>query len=664
MIEVLTSPNPQNPFNLISPRETRPRSNLFFDLFFSLKESLFLEIRIRALVSGALEMAGTDHCKRSCSHGKNALLCNDSGRGTDHGIAVGVVGEASIRESFEVLTVSKRIVRNVSQKLQKKNHRGNDEEEEYERRISSRCLGLYGKGGGCKVGAETCEDFGDGFCRRKSSADEEAKGHQAICGTEDTRIDCFSYGIAERFWKRNSGKGRELDESPLNGGINVLLPDEILEMCLVRLPLSTLMTARLVCKKWRSLTTSRRFMQMRREGLYRSPWVFLFGVVKDGYCSGNIHALDSSLDEWHKIDAHILKGRFLFSVASIGDDVFVVGGCSSLTNFGKVDKTSFKTHRGVIVFSPLTRSFRKVAPMNHARSSPILGVFSVGSNCLIFGSQSNGPDQYLSRSRVGGVSNVYEDPHRLSLRCHLRDSCSEDNASIESKTKPCRFVKQECSRSKLDEDRRFILIAVGGLGGWDETLDSGEMYDPVSNKWMDIPSLPGDFGVVCSGVVCNGMFYVYSETDKLAAYDLERGIWVGIQTRQSPPRLHDYFPKLISCNDRLFMISVSWCEQDCQVGWRDKAVRKLWELDLTFLSWKDVSRHPDAPMDWNATFVSNENWIFGIEMFKIFGQVLDFLTVCDVSGSELKWTRISRKHVAHELDASSCLTKSMAVLHL
>ncbi|KAJ4963577.1 hypothetical protein NE237_023516 [Protea cynaroides] len=609
-------------------------------------------------------MAGTDHCKRACSHGKAALLCNDSGRGTDDSIIVDrAVGEASVRGNFEGLTVSKRLVRSVSQKLPKKNHRANVEEEGNQRRTSSRCLGLYGRGGGCKVGADTCEELGDGICRRNSSADEEGKGHQAICGTEETRIDCFSYGVAERFWKRNGGK-RGHEEPPSNGGLNVLLPDELLEMCLVRLPLSTLMTARLVCKKWRFLTTTRRFMHMRRVGLYRSPWVFLFGVVKDGYCSGHIHALDSSLDQWHRIDAHILKGRFLFSVASIGDDVFVVGGCSSLTNFGKVDKTSFKIHRGVIVFSPITRSFRKVAPMKHERSAPILGVFNVGSKCSIFRSQSNWADRRFSRSRVSGVSNVYEDPHRFSLRRHLWDSSSEDETSSEPKRKPCRFVKQESSWSNLDEDRRFILIAVGGLGFWDEPLDSGEIYDPVSNKWMDIPSLPGDFGIVCSGVTCNGMFYVYSETDKLAAYDLERGIWVGIRTTQTCPRLHDYFPKLISCNGRLFMLSVSWCEQDCQMDRRDKAVRKLWELNLSFLTWKEVSKHPDAPMDWNAAFVSSENCIFGIEMFKIFGQVLDFLTVCDVSGSELSWTRISRKHVARELDASSCLTKSMAVLHL
>lgn len=83
-----------------------------------------------------------------------------------------------------------------------------------------------------------------------------------------------------------------------------------------------------------------------------------------------------------------------------------------------------------------------------------------------------------------------------------------------------------------------------------------------------------------------------------------------------------------------------------------------------YLNWYEVSVHPDAPMDWNAGFIADGNLIFGIEMFKIFGQVLDFFTVCDVSDMGMKWSHISRNHVTRELDASSCMTKSMAVLHL
>ncbi|KAJ4702306.1 F-box/kelch-repeat protein [Melia azedarach] len=574
-------------------------------------------------------------------------------------------GEDSLRRDFESLSVSKRLVRSVSQKLRKKNVRNYEADDEDDvKGVSLKCLTLYGRGGGCKVGADTGEEYGDPSSRRRSSASEEGKGYKPFCGTEETGVDCFSYGVKEKFWKKSNRKDLELEESVKNSRMHIFLPDDVLEMCLVRLPLTSLMNARLVCKKWRHLTTSSRFLQMRREGLHQNPWLFLFGAVKDGYCSGEIHALDVFQHQWHRIDAGILKGRFMFSVASIDDDVYLVGGCSSLTNFGRVDRSSFKTHKGVLLFSPLTKSWRKIASMKYARSMPILGISEVSSEFSIIQSYQNRQDRRFPRSRIGGVSDVYEDPHRLSLRRQYRNAFDENEGSLLPNRKSYKFVRQKCDQSVTKGGKRFVLIAVGGLGSWDEPLDSGEIYDSVSNRWMEIQRLPVDFGIVSSGVVCNGIFYVYSETDKLAGYDIERGFWIGIQTSPFPPRVHEYYPKLVSCSGRLFMLSVSWCEGDGQIGRRNKAVRKLWELDLMYLTWTEVSVHPDAPMDWNASFVADRNLIFGVEMFKIFGQVLDFLTVCNVSEKRMNWSHISRNQMAHELDATSCMTKTLAVLHL
>ncbi|KAL5713762.1 hypothetical protein ACHQM5_015811 [Ranunculus cassubicifolius] len=558
-------------------------------------------------------------------------------------------------ESSLDLSVPRILVRNVSEKFKKKSFREVNGEVNTERGVSSGCLGFHGRGGGCKVGVDTCEDFDDG-CGRKVSNAEDGKRYQPICGSEEAGVDCFSYGAAEKIWRRSSKKEKAVGELCVDDRMEIFLPDDILEMCLVRLPLTTLMSARLVCKKWRSLTSTERFLHIRRE--YQKPWLFVFGVVKDGYCSGRIHVLDTSLDKWHKINADILKGRFMFSATTVGDDVYVVGGCSSLINFGSVDKSSFKTHKGVLVFNPLSKSWRKVAPMKCARSSPILGVFKVNSGSSI-SQHKERHGRRFTRTRVGGISDVYEDPHRLSLRRRHGDS------SVEQIGDSFKLVKQGSSFSNSKEGMRLALIVVGGLGSWDEPLDSGEFYDPVSNKWIDIGRLPADFGSVCSGTVCGALFYVYSDSDKLAAFDIERRMWFRIQISQPPPRLHEYHPKLISCNGRLLVLCVSWSEQNAQSGWRDKAVRKLWELNVSQLTWSEISRHPDAPMDWNAAFVEDRGQIFGIEMFKIFGQVLDFLTVCNTSDSRvLEWSRVSRKHVAHELDASSCITKSLAVLHM
>ncbi|GER49701.1 F-box/kelch-repeat protein, partial [Striga asiatica] len=543
-----------------------------------------------------------------------------------------------ITHDLQALSVSKRLVRSVSQKLKTKTPKTESPEEsnEYEHEttgVSLRCLTLYARGGGCRVSADMSEDSAHHHHhptsgRRRSSASEDRKKP-----TKDgTNIDCFSHAVREKLFRRGSHKRLVLPGGgPTN--MNSRLPDDILEMCLVRLPISSLMTARLVCRKWRALTSSARFMQARREGPHRTPWLFLFGFVRDGYCSGEIHALDVSLDRWHRIDSHALKGRFLFSVATLNDEVYVVGGCSSLANFGRVDRSSFKTHKGILVFTPSTKSWRKAAAMRHARSSPVLGISEVGADYC-----SVRPERRFHRAR-SGASDVYEDPHRLSVRRQSSESC--------------------CAVSGLKSG--FVMIAVGGLGPWDEPLDSCEIYDPVLNRWTEIQRLPLDFGVACAGAACRGVFYVYSESDVLAGYDVEKGYWVRVQVGQgpAPARVREYYPKMVGCGGRVFMVSVSWCEGEGEIGRRNKAVRKVWEVDFGGGGWREVGAHPDAPMDWNAAFVGDDGKIFGVEMFKIFGQVLDFVTVFETGKG---WGHISRNRVANGLDASSCMTKSMAVI--
>ncbi|CAI0381639.1 unnamed protein product [Linum tenue] len=483
-------------------------------------------------------------------------------------------GDASLRRDFEALTVSRRLVRTVSQKLRKK--ATPDHDSPASDGFSLKCLTLMGRGGGCKVGADTGDDFvGDSGGRRRSStsSDEASRTpYKPICGGEETGVDCF---FREMFWKKHSRRGLQIEAPPIanpmdTSKLHIFLPDDILELCLVRLPLTSLMNARLVCKKWKNLTTSPRFLTMRWE----------------------------------------------------------------------------------------------VAAMRYARSMPVLGASEVGPD--FYSAHQYHQERRFPRSKIGGVSDVYEDPHRLSLRRQYNEVPFMANRKSHSHSHSHKFMRQRSSnRLNPKCSKRFVLIAVGGLGPWDEPLDSGEIYDPLTNKWSEIQRLPVDFGAVSSGVVCNGIFYVYSEIDKLMGYDIEKGFWIGIQTSPFPPRVHEYCPKLVASNGRLFMLSVSWCEGDGRIGQRNKAVRKMWELDLVCLNWSEVSVHPDAPMDWNAVFVADRGQIYGIEMFKIFGQLLDFSTVCDVSDSgATSWRHVSRSHVGHELDSSSCVTKSLSVLHL
>lgn len=647
---------------------------------------------------------------------------------------------------------------------------GIDTEMGKERWAAGKCLGLYGKSVRCRVGAEMMGEEmvtenngprkvvgeiarenpkGESDCRRESrgclhldagieklrawnrkdTRGEEVGGSRSFkvrgadgSGTDSLdedgncverkergRLECFSYAGAEKVWRRNIKKSAERRIAKEERH-RPSLPDDIVEMCLARASLITVMNARLVCRKWRMITTSTHFMQMRASCLSQKPWLFLFGLSRDGVCTGQIQALDTSMDKWHRIDADILRGRLMFSVASAGSSIYVIGGCSTSSNSGRMDKTSYKTHKAVFTYNPLLGSWKKVAPMRTPRALPIVGVFEAhcGSKGFLghFGRRNGSSfeeeglgEQGGSRGKIssihgryGGVascststslesrrnrcSDVYGGREKVTGRRQLWEVLHETKMPDSGRGLPSssalelgknafgKLFEEERDHEKLKETKAFGLIVAGGQGLWNEPLDSAEIYDPVSNKWREIARLPADHGVVCAGVVCNGAFYVYSESDKLAAYDFERGGWIAIQITQSPVRLPEYFPKLVSCRGRLFMLCVSWCEREDGVNGTDKATRKLWELDLSSYSWNEISRHPDAPLDWNAAFVGDGDRIYGVEMFKIFGQVLDFITVCDVSGPRVKWGRISKEHVAQDMDPSSCMTKTAVVVQL
>ncbi|XP_062193180.1 F-box/kelch-repeat protein At5g42360-like [Phragmites australis] len=515
------------------------------------------------------------------------------------------------------------------------------------------CIRLPLGAGGCRVCA--CDEMDSAAAaprRCAPGADDDE---------EDAAVQCFSWKKgAVAAAHRPSGAGRGVVVVTEAAASLAVLPDDVMEMVLCWLPLASLLAARCVCRRWRDLTVAPQFLRMRRErGPRRTPWLFLFGVEGDvGWGAAPapaVHALDVAAHRWRSVAAGGMKGRFLFSVAGVGDELYVVGGRS-----GGSDASKDKTHKGVLVFSPLTSSWRKAAPMRTARSRPVLGVFEMSASCSILHARA---EKHVRRakSRLGGASAVYEDPHRLSLRrLRLRDMLNEDTDSIELASSHDKFSRQE----EEGGQPRLAIVAVGGRGHWDEPLVSGEIYDPLIDKWVEIAGFPTDVGLACSGVVCGRMFYVYCESDTLVAYHLDKGSWVVIQTSRPPPRLRDYCPTLVCCASRLFMLCVSWCDRHGPVNLREKVVRKIFELDRSSLQWTEASPHPDAPMDPNAAFSVGRDRIYAVEMFRIFGQVLDFVTACRISDTEQKWSRIGRENAATEADAMSCRLKSMVVLHL
>ncbi|KAK2386266.1 Galactose oxidase/kelch repeat superfamily protein [Trifolium repens] len=465
---------------------------------------------------------------------------------------------------------------------------------------------------------------------------QHAESSARVCGSkeeEETSIDCFSsfgFRVKESFWKKkhNTKKCVEVNYRGI-----FLLPDEILEMCLNRLPLTSLKNARLVCKRWSSFVIERRLLRMKNEGRYQNLFLFVFGTLQHGDWSSNrdvnkIHALNLSRNIWYDIDASFLKGRFMFSIAGIRDGIFIVGG-RSYNRHPLFFSSGKKTHKGVIFFNALTKSFHKIHSMKYARCVPILG--------------------------------VTESPIIPFIR---RRRSHHSNSSSSSKG-----IK-----------RSFLLIVVGGFDDWssnhggtndDKLMHCGEMYDSLTNKWTEIQNLPSDFGSPYSGIVCGKMFYVVSRTHKLAAYDIEKGFWISIQTPSFEPNKPPYEPKLVSSNGRILLVSNRWPNIRRHIH---NLVTTLWELDLMHLTWTEISIDPEVITDWrHIEFVANRNMIFGIKKsYPGNKEILDYFIACDVSESNrAKWNDISSKLVWKRgpefYDYPKYIpfwTRSMAVIHV
>lgn len=525
-------------------------------------------------------------------------------------------------------------------------------------------------------------------------SDDRPSGRQK-CG-------CFANSRIERLRDRGSSKGercpRELSKTESDHAKwsreHPGLPDDLLEMCLARTPFITLTRARLVCRKWKVLTMSSHFLAIREKFCTRKPWLLLFGLSKDSISTGQIHAWDPTSDSWHSIRTDMLSGRLLFSVASLNSLVYVIGGCSSLPNRnGRPDKSTVKMLKAVLAYNPVTGSWKKVSSMGTARAMAVTGVFETRHGQVVrsISSRSFGSCRYEEFERRWKACNTIECNNSGMLgniSCHREEQGMHEDGRLAARGSdissvlfhtdqlPTRCdicalgeIRHECDRSSNDTDG-YKLIVVGGHDTCNEPLFSAEVYDPSTNTWRDIAKLPAEHGITCAGVVCNGLFYAYSETDKLAAYDFDLNLWTSIQVTNNLTRLHEYIPKLVTCNGKVFLLGVAWGDREGENtsggdGSRlEKAIRMLWELNPSSQSWLEISMHPDAPLDWNAVFVSEGDQIFGIEMFKIFGQVLDFVTVCDLSGSQVTWKRVSRLGVTNDVDVSSCISKSAVVVQL
>ncbi|EEF50616.1 F-box/kelch-repeat protein At3g61590 isoform X2 [Ricinus communis] len=96
--------------------------------------------------------------------------------------------------------------------------------------------------------------------------------------------------------------------------VDLILPDDLLERILAYLPIASIFRAGSVCKRWREIVSSRRFLWNFSRVLPQKPWYFMFTSSDEpvGY------AYDPILRKWYGINLPCIETSNLFIASSCG----------------------------------------------------------------------------------------------------------------------------------------------------------------------------------------------------------------------------------------------------------------------------------------------------------------------------------------------------------
>ncbi|CAM8925184.1 unnamed protein product [Rhodiola kirilowii] len=97
--------------------------------------------------------------------------------------------------------------------------------------------------------------------------------------------------------------------------INSVLHDELLEQILVYLPIASIIRARLVCKKWREITSSTRFLWNASQTGSQKPWLLKFSSSAN---KPNRYVYDPIFQKWQRRDLLDIMDIYRFCDSSDG----------------------------------------------------------------------------------------------------------------------------------------------------------------------------------------------------------------------------------------------------------------------------------------------------------------------------------------------------------
>ncbi|GLJ53795.1 hypothetical protein SUGI_1148100 [Cryptomeria japonica] len=169
------------------------------------------------------------------------------------------------------------------------------------------------------------------------------------------------------------------------------LPEEVVEMVFAYLPISEVFKLRLVCKQWKSILTSKSFMELWTNLSPPNPWFLVY------HSSDVLSAYDPCYSTWTNMPVYercVLDSRQVLLMAS-------AGGLLCFRNRNAEYPT-------LIVCNPLTKTHKVLPEMLHIRYIDIVGMVADKTTnsykILVTGTSESSTDESITEvydSRLG-----------------------------------------------------------------------------------------------------------------------------------------------------------------------------------------------------------------------------------------------------------------------
>ncbi|CAM8928204.1 unnamed protein product [Rhodiola kirilowii] len=351
------------------------------------------------------------------------------------------------------------------------------------------------------------------------------------------------------------------DEEVSEFSINSILQSDLLEQILVYLPIASMVKAGLVCKKWREITTSKRFLLNASQTVPQKPWYFMH--IDDYHYVQSWYAYDPILQKWQRIEFLDMMESFRICDSSDGlvcyrkkNEIYVCNpitretkklprltyfGCSLFTNIS-VNQRSHNYIVSVLTFQLVAGSREELsfhvydsATMSWSASQMevlrgwISGHKSVICNRVIY---------FLVRSRTIRTS---RGPSQFGL---LAYNFSSDSSSLGELLHS--FIPLPCSNicGLINLKGKLIIVAAIGRSG-DEELNFGFSIWLLKGKdWQEISRITHTcFGNSDEAFRCSGagdLIYIRAHLrPQIVVFDMKLKQWKDFQ--KCPMGMGDFF---------------------------------------------------------------------------------------------------------------------------